>query len=126
MTARKYRLVGKICTISAILFSGWVFIGHTLMKINTGITGNPWLSLVAAALFQVATVSGALLVVKDCDRRQRRYLELHHALEDWGAELQAFRTWPPVIDVVSKVERALLVELLEWRSLLQNRKMPRN
>ncbi len=125
-TARKYRLVGKICTISAILFAGWSFIGHTLLKINSGLTGQSWLSLVASALFQFATISGALLVVKDCDRRQRRYLELHRALADWQSELRAFHTWPPVIEVVSKIERALLVELLEWRSLLQNRKMPRN
>ena len=125
-TARKYRLVGTICTISAILISGWVFVGHTLLKINTGLTGQAWLTLVASALFQFATVSGALLVVKDSDRRQRRYLELHRSLADWESELRAFHTWPPVIEVVSKIERALLVELLEWRSLLQNRKMPRN
>jgi hypothetical protein len=31
-----------------------------------------------------------------------------------------------VIQVVSRVERALLVELIEWRSLLQNMKMPRD
>lgn len=126
MTSRKYRLVAKICTISAIFFAGWTFIGHSLMKINSGLTGQSWLSLVASALFQFATVSGALLVVKDCDRRQRRYLELHRALADWESELRAFHTWAPVIEVVSKIERALLVELLEWRSLLQNRKMPRN
>jgi hypothetical protein len=125
-TAHQYRIVGKLCTIGAILISGWMFIGHTLLKINTGLTGQSWLSLVASALFQFATVAGALLIVKDCDRRQRRYLELHRALSDWESELRAFHTWPPVIEVVSKIERALLVELLEWRSLLQNRKMPRN
>jgi len=125
-TSRKYRLVGKICTIGAILLSAWVFIGHTLMRINTGLTGKSWLTLVASALFQFATVAGALLIVKDSDRRQRRYMELHRALAGWESELRAFHTWPPVIEVVSKIERALLVELLEWRSLLQNRKMPRN
>ena len=87
---------------------------------------STWLPLVASALFQIATVAGALLVVNDCDRRQRRYLEIHNFLANWEMELRAFHTWPPVIQVVNKIERALLVELLEWRSLLQNTKMPRN
>ena len=65
----------------------------------------------------------------DCgrsERRERRYQEIHRSLADWEIELRAFHTWPPVIEVVSKIERALLVELLEWRSLLRNMKMPRN
>lgn len=89
-------------------------------------SGKSWLPLVASALFQVATVAGALLVVNECERRERRYKEIHRSLADWEIELRAFHTWPPVIEVVSKIERALLVELLEWRSLLKNMKMPRN
>ena len=122
-TGRRYRLIGTICSIAAIVLSAWMFASHFLLKSSSA---TSWLGLVTPALFQVATVAGALLIVKDCDRRQRRYHELHHALADWEAELRVFRSWPPVIEVVSKIERALLVELLEWRSLLQNRKMPRN
>jgi hypothetical protein len=66
------------------------------------------------------------VVVHDCDRRQRRYLELHRSLAEWERELRAVHTWPPALQVVDRVERALFVELLEWRSLLQNRKMPRS
>jgi hypothetical protein len=123
---RRYRLFSKICTVSAILLSAWMFGSHTLMKLSYEVSGGAWLSMVSSALFQLATVAGALLVVNECERRERRYQEIHRSLADWEVELRAFRTWPPVIEVVNKIERALLVELLEWRSLLQNMKMPRN
>ncbi len=123
---RRYRLISKICVIAAILLSLWTFGGRSLLKTSHALAGGSWLPLLASALFQIATVAGALLVVNDCDRRQRRYLEIHNSLANWEMELRAFHTWPPVIQVVNKIERALLVELLEWRSLLQNTKMPRN
>ncbi len=119
---RRYRLIGKVSSVGAIAISLWAFAGPRLVKAGTPV----WLPLVASALFQVATVVGALVVVHDCDRRERRYDELHRTLEQWQVELEAFRTWRPVMEVVAKVERALLVELLEWRALLQHRKMPRN
>jgi hypothetical protein len=124
--ARRYRLISKLCVITAILLSLWAFGGRSLLKTSHAASGGSWLPLVASALFQVATIAGALLVVNDCDRRQRRYLEIHNSLANWEMELRAFHTWPPVIQVVNKIERALLVELLEWRSLLQNTKMPRS
>jgi hypothetical protein len=123
---RRYRLFSKVCTVSAILLSAWMFGSRTLMKLSYEVSGGAWLSMVSSALFQLATVAGALLVVNECERRERRYQEIHRSLADWEVELRAFRTWPPVIEVVDKIERALLVELLEWRSLLQNMKMPRN
>jgi hypothetical protein len=79
-----------------------------------------------SALFQLATISGALLIVHDCERRQRRYRELHDWLKEWDAELDALRTWPTVLKVAGRIERALLVELLEWKSLVRNVKLPRN
>ncbi len=122
---RRYRLVSKVCAAIAILVLVWTFSSRYLMK-NHPTSSESWLPLVASALFQVATVAGALLVVNECERRERRYKEIHRSLADWEVELHAFHTWPPVIEVVSKIERALLVELLEWRSLLKNMKMPRN
>ncbi len=125
VSGKRYSLVGKVCSLSAIAISTGLVISHSLMSSSQAATsGKSWMGLVTAALFQLATIAGALFVVKDCGRRQRRYLELHHALADWEAELRVFRTWPPIIEVVSKIERALLVELLEWRSLLQNTKLP--
>jgi hypothetical protein len=123
---RRYRLVSKVCAGSAILVLIWVFGSRHLMKTGPPSSSVSWPSLLASALFQLATIAGALLVVNECERRERRYQEIHRSLADWEAELRAFHTWPPVIEVVSKIERALLVELLEWRSLLKNMKMPRN
>jgi hypothetical protein len=123
---RRYRLTSKICVICAIVLSIWTFAGRSVLKLQDVGSWNAWLPLVASALFQGATIAGALLVVNDCDRRQRRYLEIHESLANWELELRAFITWPPVVHLVNKIERALLVELLEWRSLLQNTKMPRN
>ena len=123
---RRYRLISKVCVICAIAISIWTFAGRSLVNANDTVSWSTWLPLVASALFQGATIAGALLVVNDCDRRQRRYLEIYESLAKWELELKAFHTWPPVVHVVNKIERALLVELLEWRSLLQNSKMPRN
>ena len=122
---RRYRLISKVSVISGVVLAAWAFGGRSLLKTSYAASGGSWLPLVASALFQVVTVAGALLVVHECDRRQRRYLEMHHSLASWEMELRAFHTWGPVVQVVSKIERALLVELLEWRSLLQNTKMPR-
>ena len=122
---RRYRLISKVCVVSAIVMSLWTFAGRSLLHVDDVISGRAWLPLLASVLFQVATVAGALLVVNDCDRRRSRYLEIHDCLETWQLEFNAFHTWSPLIQVVNKIERALLVELLEWRSLLQNTKMPR-
>jgi hypothetical protein len=121
--AGRYRLLSKVCAVAAIAITAWTFAEGTLLHHAGGVW---WLPLVASALFQVATVAGALVVVHDCDRRQRRYLELHRSLSGWERELRAVHTWPPALQVVDRIERALFVELLEWRSLLQNRKMPRS
>ena len=123
--ATRYRMIGKVATAGAIVISAWTF-GRSLFKPSHIAFGRIWLPLLASALFQVATVAGALVVVHDCDRRQRRYDEIRRSLARWEVELEAFHTWHPITQVVNNIERALLVELLEWRALLQNRKMPRN
>jgi hypothetical protein len=84
-----------------------------------------WLGLSLSALFQAATVVAALQIVNDSKRRQRRYRELHDWLKDWDRQLQVLRTWSSVLKVVVQVEKALMVELLEWRSLARNTKLPR-
>jgi hypothetical protein len=82
-----------------------------------------WLALGASVAFQIATVAGALLAVNDCDRRRQRYRELHQQLRHWDAQLEALRTWPSVLRVAGRIERALLAELIEWRSLIRNQKL---
>jgi hypothetical protein len=88
--------------------------------------GERWVALAIPAFFQLATISGALLIVHDCERRQRRYRELSNWLQEWDMELDGLRTWPTVLKVAGRIERALLVELLEWKSLVRNIKLPRN
>lgn len=123
---RRYRLVSKVCSVTALLSLAWMFGSRLLIKTTNPASSGLWLPLVTAALFQIATIAAALVVVHDCDRRQRRYQEMVNSLVRWKAELGVFHTWALVIQVVNRVERALLIELLEWRSLLQNTKMPRN
>ena len=123
---KRYRALSRVCIVAAIAISVFSFVTHHFLKPNSALARDAWIGLLTSALFQAATVAGALLVVNDCDRRERRYKELHRSLTTLDAELLAFRTWPLINQVVGKIERCLLVELIEWRSLLQNRKMPRN
>ena len=123
--ARRYRVVSWVCTASAILTAGWLFALGTFFKNAHMVVGRRWFAVAVSALFQLATISGALLVVHDCERRQARYRELHDWLKEWVTELDALRTWPTVLQVAGRIERALLVELLEWKSLIRNMKLPR-
>ena len=56
--------------------------------------------------------------MKDCARRRQRYSELSERLRHWDRQLEALHTWTSVLQVVERIERALLVELFEWRSLV--------
>ncbi len=88
----------------------------------SGILDKQLFALGASIGFQIATVAGALLAVNDCDRRRQRYRELHHLLGEWDAQLEVLRTWTSVLRVAGRIERALLAELIEWRSLIRNQK----
>jgi hypothetical protein len=120
--ARQYRAVTWACIGLAAGVNVWLFVSpHVIGRLGQG----PWkqgLALGAAIAFQIATVAGALLAVNDCDRRRQRYRELHRQLGEWDAQLVALRTWPAVLNVAGRIERALLAELIEWRSLLRNPK----
>jgi hypothetical protein len=78
--ARRFRILSRICLAAAILFSVWIFGNGYLPKIIPKVPDAQWISRATSTLFQIATVAGALLVVHDCDRRQRRYQEIHRAL----------------------------------------------
>jgi hypothetical protein len=122
---KRYRNFSLVCIGLAVVIALCVFaIGMAWKQASMVIVRN-WLSVAISALFQLATIAGALLIVHDCDRRQRRYREFQNWLEQWDAELVNLRTWPTVLKVVVRIERALLVELLEWKSLVRNAKMPR-
>ncbi|HEY1502269.1 MAG TPA: hypothetical protein VGF88_22020 [Acidobacteriaceae bacterium] len=125
--AREERLFRAIAWISgglAVLIALWWFGGRLLGGSPRSHFAGRWIPLAISALFQIATVAGALVVVKDCNRRQQRYRELQQWLENWSPQFDALNTWGMVLQVATRVERALLVELLEWRSLMQHAKLP--
>jgi hypothetical protein len=122
---KKYRNFSLVCIGLAIIIAGLVFVLGMKFKQPSLVTVQNWLSVAISALFQLATIAGALLIVHDCERRQRRYREFQNWLEQWDAELVNLRTWSTVLKVAVRIERALLVELLEWKSLVRNVKLPR-
>jgi hypothetical protein len=122
---KRYRSFSLICIGLAIVIAGLVFAIGTEFKQASLVRAANWLSVGVSALFQLATIAGALLIVHDCERRKRRYREFQNWLEEWDAELVSLRTWSTVLKVAVRIERALLVELLEWKSLVRNVKLPR-
>jgi len=115
---RRYAAVGWSCGVLATLIAVGCFSGGLDWLANHGFSGRQWLAFAMSALFEVATMAGAFAAMKDCARRRRRYRELSHALRRWDTQLEALNTWNSVIRVVERIERALLVELFEWRSLV--------
>jgi hypothetical protein len=121
--ARRYRAVIRTCIIGAAAVDVWLFVtSHAIKSFGPG-TWKPTWALGASIAFQVATIAGALLAVNDCDRRKQRYRDLYAQLGMWDAQLEALRTWPSIMRVAGRVERALLAELIEWRSLIRNPKL---
>jgi len=119
--ARAYHLTSLVCVVLAILAAAWVF-GVSRLGSHPMEHGREHIALCMSILFQIATVAGALIAVQDCERRQRRYAELREWLEKWDTQIEALQTWVSVLHVTRRAERALMIELLEWRALLQNRK----
>ena len=115
---RRYGAVGWVCGVLATLIAFACLSGGLEWLANHGITGRQWLAFSMSALFEVATMAGAFASMKDCARRRRRYRELSHALRRWDTQLEALNTWNSVLRVVERIERALVVELFEWRSLV--------
>lgn len=117
--ARRFRAATWAFIGLATGLNGWQLVSPSLI----GGLGSRWLPLGASIAFQIATVAGALLAVNDCDRRRQRYRELHAQLGQWDAQLEALRTWPSVLRVAGRIERALLAELIEWRALIRDPKL---
>lgn len=120
--ARRYRTAVWTLIALAVAMNLCLFAVTREMRSQVG-QWKPALALVASIVFQLATVTGALLVVNDCDRRKQRYRELHLQLAKWNVELAALRTWPAVLRLAERIERALLAELIEWRSLIRNHRL---
>ena len=123
--ARQYRAAIWASIGLATALNVWMFAGaHVAGSFGPG----PWkhlLALGASIAFQIATVAGALLAVNDWDRRRQHYRKMYEELGKWDAQLEALQTWPSLLRVAGRIERALLAELIEWRSLLRNQRLAR-
>jgi hypothetical protein len=115
---RRYATLGRVCGAVATLIAVACLSGGLQWLANHGFSGRQWLAFAMSALFEIATMAGAFAAMKDCARRRRRYRELSHALRRWDTQLEALNTWNSVLRVVERIERALIVELFEWRSLV--------
>ena len=121
--ALRYRITIWTCVGLAASVDVWMFVTEHVNKQFGPGSHRQFFALGASIGFQIATVAGALLAVNDCDRRRQRYRELHHLLGEWDAQLEVLRTWTSVLRVAGRIERALLAELIEWRSLIRNQKL---
>jgi len=88
-------------------------------------SGKPLLGLAATIFFQIATVAGAVLAINDYQRRRERYRELENRLNEWDKQLEIAQTWPLLLQIAGMIERALLAEIIEWRSLIRGSKLRR-
>jgi hypothetical protein len=120
--ARIYKVTAAVCTVLAVLVANVSLLENFSADLALE-SWQPVLALGAAVLFQAAAIAGALLVIKDYQRRRERYREMRRLLEQWDAQLAAVRTWPVLLRLVRTVERALLAEVIEWKSLIRHRKL---
>jgi hypothetical protein len=122
--ARRYRIVTWVSTTIAAGLNSWLLLNAHGLNHWISESGRPELALTTAIFFQIATVAGSLVVVNDYVRRRDRYRELHRMLLQWDKQLELSATWPIVMRIAATVEKALLAELIEWRSHIRNQKMP--
>ena len=122
--ARRYRNVTWISAAIAAALDFWLLLNAHGLNHWVSERMKPELALSIAILFQIATVAGSLVVVNDYVRRRDRYYELHRMLLQWDTQLELSQTWPVVLRIATTVEKALLAELIEWRSHIRNQKLP--
>src|SRR5579864_239275 len=122
--ARRYRIVTWASTILAAGLDAWLLLNAHGLDHSISERMRPELALSVALFFQIATVAGSLVVVNDYVRRRDRYRELHRMLLQWDKQLELSETWPIVLRIASTVEKAMLAELIEWRSHIRNQKLP--
>ena len=79
-----------------------------------------WVVLGIGLAFQAAAGTGALMVINDYHRREKRYREIRRLIEIQGQRLEQAQTWTSVLRIVKRIERTLLTEVIEWRALFQN------
>jgi hypothetical protein len=120
----QYQFTVTLSIVLALTANAWMLLGTYWLKTMFGRHWLTGLAFAGTVGFQIATVAGALLIVNDWRRRRERYGELHHLLVVWDKQIESARTWTIALRTASRVERALLAEVIEWRSLIRNRKLP--
>jgi hypothetical protein len=118
--AKKTRLISAACIALACCAGAFDFVIHTALTGRSRLPGHDVFSVLISALFQISTIAIAFAMIKDSNRRKSRYIELSAWLREWDKELMSLMTWQSLLHVVGRIERALLVELLEWRSLMRH------
>jgi hypothetical protein len=48
---------------------------------------------------------------------------MRRLIQDYGKQLEQTQSWPSVLRVVTRVEKTLLTEVIEWRALYRNQKL---
>lgn len=121
---RKYRAVTSAAVVLGAGLNFWILLNAHGLNNWIESRWKPALALAATACFQIATVAFALLFVNDSQRRRDRYRDLHRMLSEWEKQLNLAQTWPIALRITSLIEKALLAELIEWRSLIRHRQVP--
>jgi hypothetical protein len=119
-----YKIADVTAISLALLTSAWILLSPHLTNDPLSRHWEHVISLASVIFFQIATVAGTMLVVNDWQRRRQRFRSLHDLLKAWDKQLELSRTWPILLRIASKVERALLAEVIEWRSLIRNLSVP--
>ncbi len=122
--AKQYRIATVLSIAVALIANVWALL-NSLKWIGATPSWKPLLPLSGSVFFQVATIAGAMLVVNDYQRRRVRYRELHDMLQEWDKQLKFAQTWPTLMRIAERVEKALLAEVIEWKSLILHHKLPR-
>jgi len=122
--ARLYKRTVAVAIVVGLCMNLWMLLGSYWLNhmFSSWLTG---IAFGGTVFFQIATILGALLIVNDWQRRRERYRELHDLLVVWDKQIASAGTWTVLLRTATRVERALLAEVIEWRSLIRNRKMPR-
>jgi hypothetical protein len=121
---RNYRVATWLATSVAVGLDFWLLLNAHGLNHWISSRLRPELAISVAIMFQIATVAGSLVVVYDYVRRRDRYRELHRMLVQWDKQLELSETWPVALRIATTVEKALLAELIEWRSHIRNQKLP--
>lgn len=105
-------------TLLAILFTAGYAVDHTWHLGWLHGAAEAWAYYyLPIALPVVAAGLMALIAINDLHRRVARYREMEHVLEAARRQLGFAQTWGSVERIVGRTERALLQEVVEWRTL---------